>query len=381
MRTFKIACVAVVVLAQCSLPLLGAELPELAAIKAVGPKGEGHAAAVTAAKKLQEADPKHLLEVLAAIDGASPLAQNWLRGAAEAMAQRQLKTGKLPIDQLEAFLKDAKHSPRGRRLAYELIAKVDDSAESRLVPGFLNDPSLELRRDAVALALKEAEKAKDDPAAAKAKYKVAYDAARDQDQVKEAATKLKELGETVSLPEHYGYIMTWHLMAPFDNVGDKGFDVAYPPEKEVDLTKTYEGKEAKIGWAPFTTKDELGLVDLNTALDKYKGAICYATATFISDKDQTVDLRMNCVTAFKAWVNGEPVGLGKAYHQTTGEDLDQFVWKASLKKGKNTILLKICQNEQTEGWAQRWQFSARICDVVGTPIFSQDRTLGKTAGK
>src|SRR4051812_490408 len=77
-------------------------LPELAAIRSVGAKGEGHAEAIAAVKKLQQADAKHLIEVLQAIDGASPLAQNWLRGVAEAMAQREIAaTGKLPADKLE----------------------------------------------------------------------------------------------------------------------------------------------------------------------------------------------------------------------------------------------------------------------------------------
>ncbi len=367
------------------LPTHGAEpaLPELAVIRQVGAKGAGNVAAAQAALKLQQADPKHLLDVLAAIDGANPLAQNWLRSAAEAMAQRQLQaTGKLPIESLEKFLTDTKNSPRGRRLAYELIARVDGGAEQRLIPGFLNDPSVELRRDAVALALADAEKLlKADPAAAKTKYQLAYESARDQDQVKVASDKFKELGEKVNLPAHYGYLMKWQLIAPFDNIDDKGWDVAYPPEMELDFAKKYEGKNQTVQWGPYETKDDLGIVDLNAVLDKYKGAIAYATTDFISDKDQTVDLRLTSMTAFKVWVNGKLLLKSRAYHSATGKDIDQFVCRVELEKGKNVILLKICQNEQTEAWAQDWTFSARICDEVGTPIFSQDRTLEKTAAR
>jgi hypothetical protein len=53
--------------------------------------------------------------------------------------------------------------------------------------------------------------------------------------------------------------------------------------------------------------------------------------------------------------------------------LDQYIAKGQLKQGKNAILLKICQNEQTEEWAQLWQFQLRVCDAIGTAILSQDR--------
>ena len=37
----------------------------------------------------------------------------------------------------------------------------------------------------------------------------------------------------------------WHIIGPFDNTGNKGFDTAYPPEKEIDLTKTYPARAAR----------------------------------------------------------------------------------------------------------------------------------------
>ena len=50
--------------------------------------------------------------------------------------------------------------------------------------------------------------------------------------------------------------------------------------------------------------------------------------------------------------------------------LDQYVAPFELKKGKNTILLKICQNEQEESWAQRWEFQFRITDPTGKGLES-----------
>ena len=53
----------------------------------------------------------------------------------------------------------------------------------------------------------------------------------------------------------------------------------------------------------------------------------------------------------------------EVYH--SGSMLDQYIAPFELKKGTNTILLKICQNEQEESWAQRWEFQFRITDPTG----------------
>ena len=346
----------------------------LAKVRAVRVKGEGHREAGAAAKALAKASPADLPVILAAMDGSNVLAENWLRGIAEAVAQKQ--TGKLPVAELEKFLAQTKHSPRARRLAYEFIAAVDKSAENRLIPTLLNDPSLELRRDAVALALADAAKAEEKDAAKDA-YRKAFTAARDNDQIKEAAAKLKELGDSVDLPTHYGFLLTWQIIGPFDNAEDKGWNIAYPPEEKVDLVGKYAGLKGEMGWKETTSQDDFGIVDLTKVLDKHKGAVAYASTEFISEKDQEVELRLASTNANKIWLNGEELTANHIYH--TGQEIDQYLAKGKMKKGKNAILLKICQNEQTEMWAQGWQFQLRVCDTIGTAVLSQDRPLAKTA--
>ena len=36
-----------------------------------------------------------------------------------------------------------------------------------------------------------------------------------------------------------------------------------------------------------------------------------------------------------------------------------------LRRGRNEVLPKVCQNGQKEDWAQRWSFQARLCDALG----------------
>lgn len=349
---------------------LSADVPlaeNLSRVRKVGPKGAGHKEALDAVRALSRAPAAELPSILAAMDGADLLAANWLRGAAEAVAQREVDAGgKLPVADLEKFLAQTTHAPRARRLAYELIARVDEDAEQRLIPGLIDDPSLELRRDAVALALAKAEKAAGDKVEAAKLYQIAFRSARDLDQIKAAAAKLKELGEKVDLPEHFGFLMKWKVIGPFENAGGGGFDVAYPPEREVALDAEYDGKKGKVKWAELATTDEYGVLDLNKQVGPHKGAIVYAFAEFPAPKEMDCELRLGSVNANKIWLNGELVTTNHVYH--SGSAVDQYVARGKLRAGRNTIMLKIAQNEQTESWAQDWKFQFRVCDAIGTPI-------------
>jgi len=347
--------------------------PLLKKVHAVQAKGAGHPEAISAIQKLSKADGEQIPSILEGIDAADLLQTNWLRAAVESVAQRELDAGRaLPVHELETFLTDTKHAPRARRLAYELINQVDKTAERRLIPSLLNDPSLELRRDAVALVVANADsQVNSNKLNAVLSYRRGLSAARDLDQIESIAKKLRDLGEAVDLPSHFGFVMRWKLLAPFDNTQKEGFDVAYRPETDLSVTESYKGKEGKVDWVEHTTKDEYGTVDLNTVLAKHKGAIAYAYSEFVSDENQKVDLRLGCINANKVWLNGDLLTSNQVYHANT--QIDQYVGKGLLRKGINTILLKICQNEQEESWAQRWQFQLRVCDQYGTAVLSKDR--------
>jgi hypothetical protein len=342
--------------------------PLVQAINAVGPRGAGHVAAIAALKQLGQASAAQIPEILAGMDGANRLSANWLRAAVEAIAQRELERGgRLPQTELEAFLADANHLPQARSLAYDLIVRVDWGAKPRLVPSLLQDPSMELRRDGVAFALNEARKMMDarKPAAAAA-YRQALSAARDLDQINEAAKRLRELGETVDVAAQFGFLMRWQLIGPFENTGDCGYDVAYGPEQDAEPANEYPGKAGAVTWIDHTTQHEYGIVDLNAALGKHKGAIAYARAEFQVDNACDAEFRLGCITGNKIWLNGELLTANHVYH--AGTYIDQYVGRGRLRAGRNVILLKIAQNEQTDSWAQDWKFQFRVCDQYGTAI-------------
>ncbi|MCA9245622.1 MAG: hypothetical protein KDA42_00875 [Planctomycetales bacterium] len=352
-----------VLIALCATVSNGGEASQaIEAIRAVGPKGEGHMQASRAAVELSNASLGDLTLILQGMDGANPLATNWLRVAAEAVAGRALDQGQdLPVAQLESFALDRSHSPRPRRLAYELIVRVDESAPDRLMPQMLDDTSLELRRDAVQRVLDAAEIAEGERALAL--YSQALHAARDLDQLKTCFEVLEKLDSKVNIAEHMGFVTKWHLIAPFDNTAGKGYEAVYPPEHEIDLAAEYDGKEQKVRWVEAASDDPYGIVDLATTLSKFKGAVCYATTEISSPAAQTVDFRLGCINACKLWVNGDLIDSHEVYH--AGMEVDQYIAPVELKAGTNRVLLKVCQNEQEESWAQRWQFQLRVTDALG----------------
>lgn len=343
----------------------------LVRIKSVGKEGKGNPEAIQAWQELVKQGPGVLPQVLAGMNDADPTSLNWLRSAVEAIADKAINA-KQPIaaDQLETFVKDTKHAGPSRRLAYEVLARLDPSASTRLIPNMLNDPSQELRRDAVDLAIQEATGILDkgNKEAALAAFKKVFPATRDRDQIDAVVEKLKKLGVEVDLAGHLGSIQRWMIVTPFDNRdGMGGFAIAYAPEKGVDLSASYTGKEnAKATWKEHTSSDPAGLVDLAKVLGPLKGTIAYAYAVVDSPKEQTVQLRAGSPNAIKIFLNGKELFFREEYHH--GARPDAHVGKGVLKAGKNEVLVKICQNEQTESWAQDWKFQLRICDDIGGAV-------------
>lgn len=158
----RLLCFAVLVATLLMSPLRGvaADTATLVlAIKSVGREGQGNRAANQAVVELSQQDVSVLPTVLMGFRDANPLAVNYLRGAVESIADRALKNNKaLPKESLEKLIRDVEQDPRGRRLAYELLVRVEDSAADRIIPDLLLDPSPEFRRDAVARLIASGEK-------------------------------------------------------------------------------------------------------------------------------------------------------------------------------------------------------------------------------
>lgn len=355
-------------------------------INGVGPGGKNSAVAAKAWAELKMQPIAAVIPTLAAMDGATPLATNWLRSAIDAIVERELKAGsKLPVSDLEKFLNDRKHGAVGRRVAFELICQADPDAKTRLLAGFLDDPAPELRYEAIETAFDKLRKLpKSNPEADPEKEKVdklpanpatvaelqkLLAASRHFGQTAEIARELEAYDVKVDLTEHFGYIKKWKIIAAFDNSDEKGFQTAYPPEVKLDTAATPPGKNGEpTKWFTVDSKERLATVDLNLPdhVGKVKNAVAYAVAEIESPSARDVELRAASSTGIKMFVNGKEVFAAQTYHQSFSPDT--HVAPCKLNAGKNVILLKICQNDQKEPWAQDWKFQLRVCDSTGQRV-------------
>lgn len=340
-------------------------------VRGAGPNGVNAAAAAAAWKRLAAADVSELPALLAGMDGASPLVRNWIRAAIDPVLDRAARDKKpVPLAALEAFLRDAKHDPTARRFAYEQVVAGDPAAAARLLPGLLNDPSPDLRRDAVARVMGRADELlkADKKDEAKAEYDRALAAAREFDQLNAIIKKLGDLGQKVVLAEHAGFLRSWRAVGPFANPDGKGIDTVYGPEPRPDFAAEYDGKDGKVRWKDFTSAKENGVIDVNDAVGNAPEAVAYLATEFKSKDARAAEIRLGCFTGFKLWVNGElALVRGDAY---TGMRPDNYVAKVKLKPGVNTILVKIGQEPPPPQLPppNHWRFMLRVCDATGAAI-------------
>lgn len=374
MRLYQPIAAGIVLMLSAS-SLVAGEATELSEkINAISSDAVGYPAAVEAVAALSNMNADAIPEVLAAMKQDRPVAANWLRGAVEAIADKARQEGN-PIANgtLIAFIETNSHSPKSRSVAFNLLKQQDDAAAQKLIPSFENDASLELRLLAVdkLVEVAKAQLKSEQKEDAIATYQQALTATRNANQAKVIADALKELDVEVDTTEHFGFLKNWHVIAAFDFGKGEGFDVAYPPEEEIDLEASYPSKfvddiPAPAKWKPLQLGKGEKRVDFNKAFAPVKEVVGYAVTTFDSDQPQEVELRWGSPNATKVWVNGELVASDKVYH--AGDKFDQYTAKAKLNAGENTILVKLVQNEQTQSWTNVWHFDLRVCDHLGTAI-------------
>ncbi len=320
-------------------------------------------AATIAIKQLGNAKDVTLIQTLSAMKGSTPLGRNWLSGLANSLYR---KSGSTQSAELSKFLADQSQDGEARYMVFQWLTVKNPELRKEMLVKMNQDSSPELRFLAIDEAVKEKLEVK--------QLTPLLDAARHPSQVIYIIDKLKQLGETIDQSKQLGFITEWQMIGPFDHVGIANFDKAFPVETDWangKLQDEYQGKKETVKWKVETTKAPDGMVDLATLFEKEKGCIIYAVNEFESDKEQDAEVRLGCINGNKIWVNGKLVMSNEVYH--TGTQIDQYAEPIRLKAGKNQILLKICQNEQKEQWAQDYQFQLRICDSTGKAILTKGR--------
>lgn len=363
---------------QAQSPTKNSLVNDLAVIKRIGGEAAGYDAAIDAAKRLSGQPSSAVGEILASMKNGSPLAKNWLRMIAADVADND----SFPQDLLRQFFADQSQDTEARHAAFQMLVANDSALKAKLLDGAADDPSLPVRYAAVATILDKAAKSKDsgDNDAAVQLFRLVVAQGRNPDQLQTAVKSLDALGEKVELADELGLIRRWFVMGTFDNTASANFETIYAPElsytKDGRLPAEWLNAEAIVvkpkGTVPAATTslvisdDAMGVVNINPAFNKAKDVIAYCYAEF--EVAQSVDAvaRLGCITASKVWVNGKLAMANEVYH--SGTMVDQYLGDCKLVPGVNSVLIKVCQNAQTEPWAQDWQFQFRLTDRFGGAI-------------
>ena len=134
------------------------------------------------------------------------------------------------------------------------------------------------------------------------------------------------------------------------------------------MTGIYGGKGllGKVTWKRHSTTHRLGKVDFNEAIVNRKQVTAYAWTQLVSPRPMEVEFRWSTRNASKLWLNGKLLAENEVYH--SGGAFDQYRALGTLKGGTNVVLVKACQNEQTQNWTNTWQVQLRVCDDLETPL-------------
>ena len=150
----------------------------------------------------------------------------------------------------------------------------------------------------------------------------------------------------------------WLILGPFDNAGGIGYNTAYIREDatQIDITQKYDGIDEQIGWQSSTDDTLNGYISLGDNVD---WGVAYAFATVTSPDAREVLLKFDSDDQGKIWLNGEQIFTHtKAFSAV----IDNYTIPVILKPGKNSILVKVC--EEVGGWG----FYLRITDTDGKPF-------------
>src|SRR5262249_7831469 len=137
-------------------------------------------------------------------------------------------------------------------------------------------------------------------------------------------------------------------VGPFDNGTDgAGLDKAFPPEKKIDLSATYVGKKEKVAWRA-VKPGAGGDVDLKAFFSPGSDSIVsYLTREVESRQEQEATVLLGTDEGAKLWVNGALVHTSRA-RRAAAPGQDEV--KVKLKKGANTILLKLANSDGAHGF-------------------------------
>jgi hypothetical protein len=130
----------------------------------------------------------------------------------------------------------------------------------------------------------------------------------------------------------------WYCIGPFDNTDNQGFDTAYPPEKEIDLKKTYTGKDGESAqWREYPNFRVGHINDLKRFRNNAWACI-YLYHEIVVKEAFALPVSLGSDDTLTVWLNGERL---VAENAVRGAAPDQNFATLKLRPGRNQLLVKV----------------------------------------
>ncbi len=177
---------------------------------------------------------------------------------------------------------------------------------------------------------------------------------------------LQGLSPEMNVAEMVGFITNWWVTGPFPLGGSQeGWDATFVNEPNIDLGATYDSSNGKVGWKKVKGTNDIGKVDLLKEVANCNACLGYAYTEFEAADEADAVLSLGVDDGEKVWFNGE---LLLNNFVQGGLTVDRDKVKVHLKKGTNTVLLKVYQN------AMPWEFCMRILTPEGVPLLVKQKS-------
>jgi len=304
-------------------------------------------------------------DILNSIDDARSLVTvNWLSTALDRIASKGRPSEAAQVA-IKAIVEDAGRSGYARRLALRQMERLDPGFRAAFIAGRLSDVEFGAEAIAAHIATADRKLGEGDKASAIQICRKAFAESTDFEQAVEIAEKLQEMDVRVPLVDHLGLLVDWYLTGPFSGKGMTAFDVVYPPEQEVDLSRpvAFEGKSYQ--WQHVVLSDGNWRFDLKELIEDANDCVAFAYTEFLVAEEQEAQLCAGADDTLAVWHNGQPVYSFPHYGNHLRADRHRVSLR--LTKGKNTLLLKVAEAKivpgRVGGGPKKWEFAARLVNA------------------
>ncbi len=165
-------------------------------------------------------------------------------------------------------------------------------------------------------------------------------------------------GDDPRFAAEQGCLVDWSLVGPFENSSMQGYFERFGPE--LGEPGPYTGRLSEVGWRDLNSGHRLCVYNLGSRVHPSTSAAVYLSTNITSEAGGPAQLLVGSHSAYRLWVNGEPVGERE---DEFGLGIDAEGWPVDLRDGDNEVLLKLASTGQGG-----LSFVVRLVDEQETPL-------------